>query len=69
MIKLVDNAQRDVLFGLSNEVARIADTIGVSVTETIRAGRLGYARSFICQCQVRWAGLVSKRIRLFSQAV
>ena len=37
MIKLVDNAQRDVLFGLSNEVARIADTIGVSVTETIRA--------------------------------
>ena len=47
MIKLVDNAQRDVLFGLSNEVARIADTIGVSVTEAIRAGRLGYARSYL----------------------
>jgi nucleotide sugar dehydrogenase len=45
LIKLVDNAQRDVLFGLSNEVARIADGIGVSVVEVIRAGKLGYART------------------------
>ena len=29
------------------KLQRIADTIGVSVTETIRAGRLGYARSYL----------------------
>lgn len=45
LIKLIDNAQRDVSFGLSNEVARIADAIGVSAVEVIRAGKLGYART------------------------
>jgi len=45
LIKLVDNAQRDVFFGFSNEVARIADAIGVSAVEVIRAGKLGYART------------------------
>ena len=45
LIKLVDNAQRDVHFGLSNEVARIADAIGVSAVEVIRAGKLGYPRT------------------------
>ncbi len=45
LIKLVDNAQRDVHFGLSNEVARIADAIGVSALEVIRAGKLGYPRT------------------------
>ena len=45
LIKLVNNAQRDVHFGLSNEVARIADVIGVSAVEVIRAGKLGYPRT------------------------
>jgi nucleotide sugar dehydrogenase len=45
LIKLVDNSQRDVQFGLSNEVARIADAIGVSAVEVIRAGKLGYPRT------------------------
>lgn len=45
LIKLIDNAQRDVHFGLSNEVARIADAVGVSAVEVIRAGKLGYART------------------------
>lgn len=45
LIKLVDNAQRDVLFGLSNEVARIADAIGVSAIEVIEAGKRGYPRT------------------------
>jgi UDP-N-acetyl-D-mannosaminuronic acid dehydrogenase len=43
--ELVDNAQRDVHFGLSNEVARLADAIGVSAMEVIRAGKLGYPRT------------------------
>ena len=45
MIKLVDNAQRDVQFAYANEVARICDTIGVSAGEVISAGKLGYQRT------------------------
>lgn len=45
LIKLVDNAQRDLHFAYANEVARIADAIGVSGTEVIRAGKLGYPRT------------------------
>jgi UDP-N-acetyl-D-mannosaminuronic acid dehydrogenase len=45
MIKLVDNAQRDVAFAYANEVARACDAIGVSAAEVIQAGRLGYPRT------------------------
>jgi UDP-N-acetyl-D-mannosaminuronic acid dehydrogenase len=47
MIKLIDNAQRDVLFGYANEVARICDAANVSSMEVLRAGRLGYPRSHL----------------------
>ena len=45
MIKLVDNAQRDVIFAFSNEVAAICDIVGVQAAEVIRAGKLGYPRT------------------------
>ena len=45
MIKLIDNAQRDVAFAYANEVARSCDAIGVSAAEVIGAGKLGYART------------------------
>jgi len=45
MIKLVDNAQRDVQFAYSNEVARMCDAVGISAAEVIRAGKLGYPRT------------------------
>lgn len=45
LIKLVDNAQRDLQFAVANEVARIADAIGVSATEVIKAGKFGYSRT------------------------
>lgn len=44
-IKLVDNVQRDVMFGFSNEVARICDAVGVNASEVIKAGKLGYPRT------------------------
>lgn len=44
-IKLVDNVQRDVMFGFSNEVARICDAVGVNASEVIQAGKLGYPRT------------------------
>lgn len=45
MIKLIDNAQRDVAFAYANEVARACDVIGISATEVIQAGKLGYSRT------------------------
>ena len=45
MIKLIDNTQRDVHFAFANEVAKICDAVGVSATEVIQAGKLGYART------------------------
>lgn len=45
MIKLIDNAQRDVAFGYANEVARACDAFGVSAREVILAGKLGYPRT------------------------
>ena len=45
MIKLIDNAQRDVAFAYANEVAQACDAVGISAAEVIRAGKLGYART------------------------
>jgi len=45
VIKLIDNAQRDVAFAYANEVAGICDTVGVSTAEVIQAGKLGYPRT------------------------
>jgi UDP-N-acetyl-D-mannosaminuronic acid dehydrogenase len=53
LIKLVDNTYRDVTFGFANEVARICDAIGVSSSQVIHAGKLGYPRT-----NVAWPGPV-----------
>jgi len=53
LIKLVDNTYRDVTFGFANEVARICDAIGVSSSQVIHAGKLGYQRT-----NVAWPGPV-----------
>ncbi len=45
MIKLVDNAQRDVMFAYANEIARACDAVGISAAEVIKAGKLGYPRT------------------------
>jgi nucleotide sugar dehydrogenase len=47
MIKLVDNAQRDVLFAYSNEIARLCDGMGISAAEVIASGKLGYPRHYL----------------------
>lgn len=47
LIKLIDNARRDVMFGYANEVARMCDAIGVSAAEVIQSGRFGYTRTDI----------------------
>jgi UDP-N-acetyl-D-mannosaminuronic acid dehydrogenase len=45
MVKLIDNANRDIMFGYANEVARACDSIGISAIEVINAGKLGYPRT------------------------
>lgn len=47
IIKLADNTFRDVRFGFANEVARLCDAVGVSATEVIGTGKLGYSRTNI----------------------
>lgn len=47
MIKLIDNTKRDVVFGFSNEVAKLCDAAGLSAKEVIQAGRFGYSRTDI----------------------
>ena len=45
MTKLIDNSYRDVNFALANEVALIADRLGVDAVELIKAANLGYPRN------------------------
>lgn len=45
MVKLIDNAYRDVRFAFANEVARACDAMGISARDVIRYGKLGYSRT------------------------
>ena len=45
LTKLIDNTYRDVMFGFANEVARLCSAAGLSASEVIRAGKLGYPRT------------------------
>lgn len=47
VIKLVDNAQRDTLFGMANEIAFACHHIGISATEVISKGKFGYPRNIL----------------------
>lgn len=53
LIKLVDNTYRDVTFAFANEVARIAEAVGIDAQEVIRSGKLAYPRT-----NVAWPGPV-----------
>jgi UDP-N-acetyl-D-mannosaminuronic acid dehydrogenase len=44
IVKLTANAYRDVTFGFANEISRLCDAVGVSATEVVQAGGLGYPR-------------------------
>lgn len=45
LVKLIDNTYRDVTFAFANEVAELCSHLGVSATEVIRSGKLGYPRT------------------------
>jgi UDP-N-acetyl-D-mannosaminuronic acid dehydrogenase len=45
LVKLVDNTYRDVSFAFANEVAKLCGSMGLSASEVIKAGKLGYERT------------------------
>jgi UDP-N-acetyl-D-mannosaminuronic acid dehydrogenase len=45
LVKLVDNTYRDVTFAFANEVAHLCGRAGLSASEVISAGKLGYRRT------------------------
>lgn len=47
LTKLVTNTYRDVMFGFSNEIALISNSLGLSATQIIEAANHNYARSKI----------------------
>ncbi len=49
MIKLINNTYRDLTFAFANEVALIAERMGLSAAEMIHAANVDYARSNVAQ--------------------
>lgn len=49
MVKLVCNAHTDLIYGFGNEVAQMADALGVSGNEVIAAANLHYPRPNLCR--------------------
>ena len=49
MIKLMNNTYRDMTFAFANEMALMAERLGLSAAELIRAANLDYARSNIAR--------------------
>ncbi|MEX0799604.1 MAG: nucleotide sugar dehydrogenase [Dehalococcoidia bacterium] len=47
MTKLIDNSYRDLNFAFANEVALMAETLGLDGSEVIRSANLGYPRNNI----------------------
>ncbi|MCA3358983.1 MAG: nucleotide sugar dehydrogenase [Roseomonas sp.] len=45
MVKLINNTQRDYVFAFANEVAAMCDVLGISASEVISSGNLGYPRA------------------------
>ncbi len=45
MVKLVNNTQRDLMFGFANEIAGVCDALAISAHEVIASGNIGYPRS------------------------
>jgi UDP-N-acetyl-D-mannosaminuronic acid dehydrogenase len=47
MTKLIDNSYRDMNFAFANEIALVAETLGLDGAEVIRSANLGYPRNNI----------------------
>jgi UDP-N-acetyl-D-mannosaminuronic acid dehydrogenase len=49
MIKLINNSYRDLTFAFANEIALIAERMGLSAAEMIHAANVDYPRSHVAQ--------------------
>ncbi len=69
MIKMIDNTQRDIIFGFSNEIAEVCDGVGVNALEVIQAGKLGYSRTNLPMPGPVGGPCLSKDPHILSQSV
>ncbi len=69
MIKLVDNASRDVQFGFANEVGKLCDALSISAREVVEAGKLGYSRTSLFMPGPVGGPCLSKDTYILSQSV
>jgi len=69
MIKLVDNAKRDVHFAFANEVAAACDFAGLSADEVMRLGQFGYVRGGMPQAGPVGGPCLSKDSHILVQSM
>lgn len=69
MIKLIDNASRDVQFGFANEVGKLCDALSISAREVVEAGKLGYSRTNLFMPGPVGGPCLSKDTYILSQSV
>lgn len=69
MIKLIDNASRDVQFGFANEVGKLCEALSISAREVVEAGKLGYSRTNLFMPGPVGGPCLSKDTYILSQSV
>ena len=69
MIKLIDNSSRDVFFAYANEIARVCDSLGLSASEIIGSGKLGYKRTDIAKPGLVGGPCLHKDPYIFSESL
>ncbi len=69
MIKLIDNSSRDVFFAYANEIARVCDSLGLSASEIISSGKLGYKRTDIAKPGLVGGPCLHKDPYIFSESL
>lgn len=69
LIKLYDNAQRDVWFAYANEVALVCDELSINAYEVIDKGGLGYSRSNLAHPGLVGGPCLSKDPHILVQSI
>ena len=69
IIKLVDNAYRDIQFAFANEVARACDSVGVNALEVINSGKQNYPRTNVALPGLVGGPCLEKDPHIFHQSL
>ncbi len=69
LVKLVNNAHTDLIYGFGNEVAMIAEVLGVDADEVVSAANVGYPRPDLCRPGFVGGGCLTKDPYLLMSSV